>query len=85
MFSDDKEDDDSVGYIPIEVDAHDIEKTHSLYIQSLINMHDKLKVQYKKYLNYLPEELYDSLVTERYSKIQAEPPKLLISHENLSY
>ena len=48
-------------------------------------MHDKLKDQYKKYLNYLPEELYDSLVTERYSKIQAEPPKLLISHENLSY
>ena len=43
LFSEDKEDENSVGYLPIEVDIKEVEKVHHLYIQSLINTYEKLK------------------------------------------
>jgi hypothetical protein len=44
LFSDDKDDeDDKVGYLPIELEQKEIEKVHHIFIQSLINMYEKLR------------------------------------------
>jgi len=50
LFAEDKEDDECVGYLPIEVDKPEIEKMHSMYIQKLINMYEKIRKWHKRYV-----------------------------------
>ena len=55
MFSDDKEDEEGVGYLPVEVDMKDIEKVHLVYISPLINVYEKMKKTYGKYVKLFNE------------------------------
>jgi hypothetical protein len=81
LFSEDREDEESVGYLPIEVDQTDIEKVHHTYIQSLINVYEKLKKHYRKVIQYLPSQTVQTLIEDKDKKFQIEPPKLVITHE----
>ena len=81
LFSEDINEESSVGYLPIEVDQKDIECIHLYYIQSLINIYDKLKKTYSKYVKILPQATIERLKEDKDLKFQVECPKLVITHE----
>ena len=54
-----------MGYLPIELDQKEIERIHAIYIQGLINMYERLKKTYKKYVNNLPPHILQKLMEDK--------------------
>ena len=81
MFAEDKEDEECVGYLPIEVDKNDLEKTYNYYIQSLINSYEYIRKKYKHYIDLLSPPQLSLLFKTHESKLPLEAPRLVISHE----
>lgn len=80
LFSDDKEDEEGVGYLPVEVDMKDIEKVHLIYISPLINVYEKLKKTYGKYVKLFNEQALKDVIKSNGNGLTLEALPLIIQH-----